>query len=145
MEGTFRKKINHIVRIWFEGDHLYGECDDGKIVRQSLLWYPNLMKASERERANYRMGLTGIHWRDLDEDISFESFFYDDCEPSSLQRFFMTHPEINVTAFAHSLGLNASLLRNYINGFKKPSKKREDEILSGLHKLGEQLKNLSFS
>jgi transcriptional regulator with XRE-family HTH domain len=75
----------------------------------------------------------------LDEDVSFESFEYDDAEPSSLQRFFLTHKEINVAEFARRIGMNPTLLRNYINGFKKPSKEREQEILDHIHKLGKEL------
>ena len=81
----------------------------------------------------------GIHWRGLDEDISFESFAYDDAEPSALQRFFLTHKEINVAEFARLMELNPTLLRNYINGFKKPFKAREQEIMDFIHKLGKEL------
>ena len=87
----------------------------------------------------YSFGFSGIHWRELDEDISFESFEYEDAEPSALQRFFLTHKEINVAEFARRMGMNPTLLRNYINGFKKPSKEREQEILDHIHKLGEEL------
>lgn len=52
---------------------------------------------------------------------------YEDAEPSVMQRFFLKHKEINVAEFARSMGMNPTLLRNYINGFKKPSKEREQE------------------
>ena len=128
-----------IRKIWFDGDYLYGEGDDGKTYRQSLLWYPRLREASEQERSQYTLSTIGIHWRNLDEDVSFESFEYEDAEPSGLQRFFLTHKEINVAEFARRMGMNPTLLRNYINGFKKPSKEREQEILDHIHKLGEEL------
>ena len=128
-----------IKKIWFDGDYLYGEGDDGKTYRQSLLWYSRLREASEQERSQYTLSTIGIHWRNLDEDISFESFGYEDAEPSGLQRFFLTHKEINVAEFARRIGMNPTLLRNYINGFKKPSKEREQEILDHIHKLGEEL------
>jgi len=51
----------------------------------------------------------------------------------------LTHKEINVAEFARSLGINPTLLRNYINGFKTPSKKREMEILDHIHRLGEEM------
>lgn len=54
----------------------------------------------------------GIHWHDLDEDISFDSFLYPDAEPTRLQRFFLTHPEINVSGFAQKFGFSASLMRS---------------------------------
>ena len=71
-----------ITKIWFKGDYIYGEDESGKTYRQSLLWYKNLRKANDEERGKYTFGYDGIHWRNLDEDVSFESFAYDDAEPS---------------------------------------------------------------
>lgn len=71
-----------ITRIWFDADYIYGVDESGKEYRQSLLWYPNLRNASEKERMNYKLGFSGIHWRGLDEDISFESFSFSDTEPT---------------------------------------------------------------
>ena len=128
-----------IKEIWFDAEFIYGIDEDGREHRQSLLWYPRLRQATDEERAKYTFGLDGIHWRGLDEDVSFDSFGYEDAEPSALQRFFLTHKEINVAEFARRMGMNPTLLRNYINGFKKPSKEREQEILDHIHKLGEEL------
>ena len=128
-----------IKEIWFDADYIYGRDEEGKEYKQSLLWYPQLRQANDEERMKYLFGLSGIHWRELDEDISFESFEYEDAEPSAMQRFFLTHKEINVAEFARRMGMNPTLLRNYINGFKKPSKEREQEILDQIHKLGEEL------
>lgn len=128
-----------IKEIWFDGGHIYGRDEEGKEYSQSLLWYPQLRMANDEQRSKYTFGLGGIHWRNLDEDISFESFEYEDAEPSAMQRFFLTHKEINVAEFARSMGMNPTLLRNYINGFKKPSKEREQEIMDHIHKLGEEM------
>lgn len=128
-----------IKEIWFDADYIYGKDMEGHERKQSLLWYPRLWQASDEERNEYTFGFDGIHWRGLDEDISFESFGYEDAEPSALQRFFLTHKEINVAEFSRRIGMNPTLLRNYINGFKKPSKEREQEIMDHLHKLGEEL------
>ncbi len=128
-----------IKEIWFDADYIYGRDEEGKEYKQSLLWYPQLRQANDEERMKYSFGFSGIHWRELDEDISFESFEYEDAEPSAMQRFFLTHKEINVAEFARRMGMNPTLLRNYINGFKKPSKEREQEILDQIHKLGEEL------
>ena len=128
-----------IKEIWFDADYIFGKDEEGKEYKQSLIWYPRLRQASDTERSQYTIGLGGIHWRGLDEDISFESFEYEDAEPSPMQRFFLTHKEINVAEFARSLGMNPTLLRNYINGFKKPSKEREQEIIDHIHKLGEEM------
>ncbi len=133
-----------IKEIWFDTDYIYGRDEEGCEYKQSLLWYPKLRSAADKQRAAYTIGLDGIHWRGLDEDISFESFTYDDAEPSSLQRFFLTHKEINIAEFARSLGMNATLLRNYINGFKKPSTECENAILEHIHKLGKEMMAACF-
>ena len=133
-----------ITKIWFSDEHLYGEDANGNVYRQSLLWYPKLKDASEEEKNDYSFGFDGIHWRNLDVDISFESFLYEDAEPSALQRFFLIHKEININEFAKIVGINASLLRNYINGFKKPSKEREREIQEKLHEIGKSFIEASF-
>ena len=134
-----------IVKIWFSGEWLYGLGDDGKTYRQSLLWYKRLLKSSPDERDRYEFSTIGIHWPALGEDVSFESFTYEEAEPSGLQRFFLTHPEINLAGFAARAGINATLLRNYVNGFKKPSLERESEILAAIHRFGAELSAVSFS
>ena len=136
--------MNRIETIWFNGEWIYGRGDDGAAYRQSLLWYRRLMDASDAERARYEISTIGIHWPELDVDISFESFLYPEAEPSRIQRFFLTHKEINIAEFARSIGMNATLLRNYINGFKKPSVEREKAILAHIHQLGQELMAANF-
>ncbi|MCI6335150.1 MAG: DUF2442 domain-containing protein, partial [Bacteroidales bacterium] len=68
--------MKKITKIWFDGEHIFGEDEQGKILKQSLLWYPKLKDATDEERAQYTTGLDGFHWRALDEDVSFESFEY---------------------------------------------------------------------
>ncbi len=45
---------------------------DGRIISIPLEWFPKLREASEKQRSNWRLigGGVGIHWEDLDEDIS---------------------------------------------------------------------------
>lgn len=40
-----------------------------------LSWFPRLKNASKSERKNYTFSPYGIHWQELDEDLSFEGFF----------------------------------------------------------------------
>lgn len=134
--------MKKLCNLTFDSKFIYAEDASGRKLKQSLLWYPTLMSASEEQRQKYEIGFTGFHWLDLDEDISFESFEYDDAVPTVIQEFFLTHKEINVAEFAKRIGINATLLRNYINGFKKPSTAREMEILDAIHNLGREY--LSF-
>lgn len=48
--------------------------DDGRQVSVPLVWYPRLLHGSPAERQNYEFigDGEGIHWPDLDEDISVE-------------------------------------------------------------------------
>jgi hypothetical protein len=56
-------------------DELVADLDDGRTITVPLAWFPRLALGSPSERANWRLigGGVGIHWPDLDEDISAES------------------------------------------------------------------------
>ena len=55
-------------------DTLTAELSDGRIISIPLSWYPRLVHATPHERNNWDLigGGQGIHWPDLDEDISIE-------------------------------------------------------------------------
>lgn len=132
-----------ISKIWFEKDRIYGLSDNGQVAWQSLLWYQNLRKATDEQRKNYEIDEEGIHWYDLDEDISFESFDYEDREPQGIAKVFLSHPELNVSAVARRLSISQSLMAQYISGNKKPSKEREMLILNEISKIGKELIEIS--
>lgn len=130
-----------LTKIWFADNCIYGLTDDGRTLFQSLLYYKRLMYATDEQRNNYEMDDEGIHWREIDEDVSFESFEYDDPIPVGISKFFLSHPEINASAVARRLGIQQSLLASYINGTKKPSKEREDLIMAEVRAIGSELVN----
>jgi hypothetical protein len=55
-------------------DTLTVELRDGRTLSVPLAWFPRLVHASPAERDNWRLigKGHGIHWEDLDEDISIE-------------------------------------------------------------------------
>ena len=128
-----------VKKVWFENGRIYIETDDGRTLWQSMLYYTRLLNASESQRQNYELGHFGIHWEDIDEDVSFESFEYDNPEPQGVSRVFLTHPELNASAVARRIGINQSLMAQYIRGIKKPSKERENMILDEVSKIGREL------
>lgn len=65
-------------------------------------------------------------------------------EPNAMQKFFLTHRELNVTGIAKYLKINPTLLRDYINGWKIPSEARIKEIQEGIHKYALSLENVTF-
>lgn len=127
-----------IDKIWFDNDYIYGQDDKGIVYRQSLLWYPKLRTANAEQRAQFCFGYDGIHWRNLDEDISFESFGYDDAEPTELQRFFLTHKELNIPELAKRVGISETQLKNHINGFSRPSKETEEKLQEAIRTIGQE-------
>jgi len=59
-------------RIWFDDDNLWVELADGRQVGVPLAYFPRLLKGSPEQRGRCEMsgGGTGLHWEELDEDIS---------------------------------------------------------------------------
>ncbi|MBI4202121.1 MAG: DUF2442 domain-containing protein [Chloroflexi bacterium] len=55
-------------------DRLTVALRDGRTITVPLIWYPRLVQRTPKERANWRFIARGegIHWEDLDEDISVE-------------------------------------------------------------------------
>ncbi len=47
---------------------------DGRIITVPLVWYPRLLSATDDQRSNWEVcgGGYGIHWDDIDEDLSTE-------------------------------------------------------------------------
>lgn len=55
-------------------DTLTLDLSDGRTISVPLEWFPRLLNASPQERNNWRLigKGNGIHWEDIDEDISVE-------------------------------------------------------------------------
>ncbi|MCH8805983.1 MAG: DUF2442 domain-containing protein [Planctomycetes bacterium] len=55
-------------------DDLHVVLADGRQIVVPLVWFPRLQGAADAERNHYRLigGGVGVHWPDLDEDISVE-------------------------------------------------------------------------
>jgi hypothetical protein len=54
----------------FTATELVVSLADGRRIATPLDWYPRLQRASAAQRANYEIMPMGIHWPDLDEDLS---------------------------------------------------------------------------
>ncbi len=63
-----------IVDVAVSEDELRIELLDGRAVSVPLAWYPRLLHATPGQRANWRIagGGYGVHWPDVDEDLSSE-------------------------------------------------------------------------
>src|SRR5438874_1634128 len=63
-----------VTNVKFTKDTLRVDLRDGRTITVPLAWYPRLLNASAAERKNWRVagGGYGIHWPDIDEDLSTE-------------------------------------------------------------------------
>ena len=73
MNTLANKHVNILAsKVWFSKDMLYVLLQDGREIGVPLLWFPRLRKASMDQLNNWRLigNGVGIHWEDIDEDIS---------------------------------------------------------------------------
>lgn len=63
-----------VTSVVFDDDALSVALMDGRVITVPLVWYPRLLDATEAERNNWQIsgGGYGIHWPDIDEDLSTE-------------------------------------------------------------------------
>jgi hypothetical protein len=60
------------VEAWCDLHELHVQLADGRKVATPLWWYPRLLNATPAQRNNVRLMLNGIHWPDVDEDLSVD-------------------------------------------------------------------------
>jgi hypothetical protein len=76
-------------RVAVTDDSLTVDLNDGRTISAPLAWYPRLLHGSPAERRNWRFigDGEGIHWPDLDEDISIENIVYGQSSGESQRSF----------------------------------------------------------
>lgn len=130
--------MEKIEKIWLTDDAVWIRTADGREACEKFCDYPRLRYASKEQRANFEADEYGIHWEDIDEDLSYEGFF-DKRETTLLYKVFMAHPELNVSAIARRLGISQSLMAQYISGKKKASDARVALIMNTIRDIGQEL------
>ena len=63
-----------VADVFFTDEELSVRLMDGRTITVPLAWYPRLLHATEEQRDNWKIsgGGYGIHWPDIDEDLSTE-------------------------------------------------------------------------
>src|SRR6266403_5409195 len=86
MQG-FLKADERVSSVSFTADSLSVALMDGRTIRVPLAWFPRLLHASQEQLANWKVagGGYGIHWPDLDEDLSTEGLLRGAPAPSALK------------------------------------------------------------
>jgi hypothetical protein len=64
-----------VKKVYFIRNMLCVLLEDGREIRVPLEYYPRLKNATAKQRKNYQIigNGTGIHWPDIDEDLSVEA------------------------------------------------------------------------
>ena len=75
MNSSVLEKQAAAVNVALTSDSLIVDLADGRSVSVPLAWYPRLLHGTPKQRAQWRLvgRGEGIHWPDLDEDISVEN------------------------------------------------------------------------
>ncbi|MEX0721101.1 MAG: DUF2442 domain-containing protein [Balneolaceae bacterium] len=74
MNTSVKHKSARAADLRFDKNSLHVLLEDGREISVPLEWFPRLRDATEKQRKNWRLigkGI-GIHWSELDEDISIE-------------------------------------------------------------------------
>ncbi len=64
-----------VAKVWLTETGVWIELTDGRRAQELFSDYSRLKNADKSQRENYRLSHFGIHWSDIDEDLSFEGFF----------------------------------------------------------------------
>ena len=74
------------VEVEITDDELKVGLLDGRTITVPLVWYPRLLHATPEQRANWKFAGAGfgIHWPDIDEDLSVEGLLRGAPAPRSL-------------------------------------------------------------
>jgi len=63
-----------VLDVQFTDDAFSVSLRDGRVITVPLVWYPRLLDATPSQRDNWKIagGGYGIHWPEIDEDLSTE-------------------------------------------------------------------------
>ena len=54
----------------FDDNSMWVDLSDGRILAVPLAWFPRLLQAASKQRLKFEISQNGLHWDELDEDIS---------------------------------------------------------------------------
>lgn len=66
---------HQVKEVWIENDSIYVRTVDGLQASYAFCMWPRLAQATEEQRKNFNLSFSGIHWPEIDEDLSFEGMF----------------------------------------------------------------------
>jgi len=92
------------------------------------------------ELQNNALEATQLYFEEQEEKITMEKLKFE----FDFQQFFQYYNVINAKILAQKIGMNATLLSQYVSGKKKPSDVQTEKILTGIHQIGQELAELNL-
>ena len=126
---TLRKKIRIVVEKTDTG--FSGYCKEYPVYTTGQTFTELLSHAVEA--MNLFLSERGVFV--TSENIEFEI---------DIPQFFQYYRVINSKFLARRIGMNETLLSQYVRGIKKPSEAQTNRILAGIREIGQELSNLNF-
>ena len=59
-------------KVEFDSDRMWVSLKDGRTIGVPIVWYPRLLNGTSAQRNDFFLSPSGVHWEELDEDISVE-------------------------------------------------------------------------
>jgi len=126
---TLKKKITLIVEKTDTGFSAYSESypvfTTGRTIPELI---DNAFEACQLYLETENVKLTH-------QDIKFEIDF---------KQFFKYYKVLNSKFLADKIGMNPTLLSQYVQGHKKPSSNQTEKILTGIHQIGQELSEINL-
>lgn len=67
---------HYISKVWIENDRVFAQTGDGLVASYPLAIWKRLSNATQEQLNDFYLSYSGIHWPQLDEDLSFEGMFH---------------------------------------------------------------------
>ncbi|MDY0142851.1 MAG: helix-turn-helix transcriptional regulator [Bacteroidales bacterium] len=126
---TLRKKLKMIVEKTDTGFSAFSEeypiFTTGKTITELM---NNALEAANLNFEEENISIT-------QDNLKFEIDF---------KQFFQYYKVLNAKFLADKIGMNPTLLSQYVQGHKKPSEEQTEKILCGIHQIGQELSEINL-
>lgn len=92
------------------------------------------------ELLNNSLEVSNFYFEDYNIEIGPEAIQFE----IDFQQFFQYYKVLNSKFLAKRIGMNPTLLSQYVQGHKKPSRKQTEKILAGIHQIGKELAEINL-
>lgn len=89
---------------------------------------------------NNALEASNLYFEDKQIELTHENLKFD----LDFKQFFKHYKVLNAKFLADKIGINPTLLSQYVQGHKRPSEKQTEKILLGIHRIGQELSEINL-